>query len=83
MLTYLRNNPSESVQIIGHADEIGKATYNTKLALQRANNVKNILIKAGIAEGRMTTISAGEDAYVDPASFGARKLVRRVTFKVK
>ncbi|MBS4039006.1 MAG: OmpA family protein [Flavobacteriales bacterium] len=83
ILTYLRNNPSESVQIIGHADEIGKTTYNNKLALQRANNVKNILVKAGIAEGRMTTISAGEDTSVDPASSGARKLVRRVTFKVK
>lgn len=83
ILTYLRNNPSETVQIIGHADEIGKTTYNNKLALQRANNVKNILVKAGIAEGRMTTISAGEDTSVDPASSGARKLVRRVTFKVK
>jgi OOP family OmpA-OmpF porin len=83
ILTYLRNNPSETVQIIGHADEIGKTTYNNKLALQRAKNVKNILAKAGIAEGRMSTISAGEDTSVDPSSAGARKLVRRVTFKVK
>lgn len=82
ILTYLRNNPNESVQIIGHADEIGKDTYNNKLALQRANNVKNILVKAGIAEGRLTTSSAGEDTSVDVSSTGARKLVRRVTFKV-
>lgn len=83
ILTYLRNNPSASVDIIGNADEIGRSAYNDKLANSRATNVKNILEKAGIASNRLNVISAGEDTSVDKNSAGARKLVRRVTFKIK
>jgi OOP family OmpA-OmpF porin len=39
ILTYLRNNPSASVDIIGHADELGSA-YNDKLSNARAAKVK-------------------------------------------
>ena len=83
MLTYLRNNPDASIEIIGNADEIGKSPYNEKLATQRANSVKDILIKAGIKADRLNVVSKGEDASVDKDSAGARKLVRRVTFRVK
>ncbi|RAR48476.1 OmpA family protein [Flavobacterium lacus] len=81
--TYLLNNPSASVDIIGFADEIGNTPYNNKLANDRATNVKNILMKAGITAERLNVISKGEDTSVDKDSAGARKLVRRVTFKVK
>jgi OOP family OmpA-OmpF porin len=81
--TYLLNNPTATVDIIGYADEIGNTPYNNKLANDRATNVKNILVKAGIASERLNVISQGEDKSVDKDSAGARKLVRRVTFKVK
>ncbi|MBN8567752.1 MAG: OmpA family protein [Flavobacteriales bacterium] len=81
--TYLLNNPESTVDIIGHADEIGKTPYNDKLANDRANNVKEILVKAGIDPKRLNVVSQGEDASVDKDSAGARRLVRRVTFKVK
>jgi len=83
ILTYLRNNPTATVDIIGHADEIGKNPYNDKLAATRANSVKEILLKAGITEDRLNVVSEGEDTSVDKDSAGARRLVRRVTFKVK
>lgn len=83
ILTYLRNNPTATVEIIGHADEIGKNPYNDKLAATRANSVKEILLKAGITEDRLNVVSEGEDTSVDKDSAGARRLVRRVTFKVK
>jgi OOP family OmpA-OmpF porin len=83
ILTYLRNNPSASVEIYGSADEAGKSEYNDKLALARANNVKNTLVKAGIDASRLSVISKGEDTSVDPSSKEAKNLVRRVTFKVK
>ena len=83
ILTYLRNNPSASVDIIGHADELGRTAYNDKLSNARANSVKNILVKANIAASRLNIVPAGEDNSVDKNSDGARKLVRRVTFKVK
>ncbi|MFV8342442.1 OmpA family protein [Flavobacterium sp. XS2P39] len=83
ILTYLRNNPSASVDIIGHADELGRSAYNDKLSNARANNVKNILVKANIDASRLNVIAAGEDTSVDKDSDGARKLVRKVTFRVK
>lgn len=83
ILTYLRNNPSSSVDIFGHADELGKTEYNDKLAIARANKIKDILVKSKIDASRVNVISAGEDTSVDKASDGARKLVRKVTFMVK
>lgn len=83
ILTYLRNNPAASVDIIGHADEIGKSPYNDKLSAARATSVKEVLMKAGIDESRLNVVPQGEDTSVDKGSAGARKLVRRVTFRVK
>ena len=83
ILTYLRNNPTASVDIIGHADELGRSAYNDKLSNARANNVKNILVKANIDASRLNVIAAGEDTSVEKDSDGARKLVRKVTFRVK
>ncbi|MFV5690918.1 OmpA family protein [Flavobacterium sp. LT1R49] len=83
ILTYLRNNPSASVDITGHADELGRSAYNDKLSNARAANVKNTLVKAKVDASRLNVIAAGEDTSVDKASENARKLVRRVTFIVK
>ncbi len=83
MLTYLRNNPSATIDIVGHADEIGRSAYNDKLSNARAKNVKNTLVKANIDASRLNVIAAGEDTSVDKDSENARRLVRRVTFRVK
>jgi OOP family OmpA-OmpF porin len=83
ILTYLRNNPTASVDIIGHADELGKSEYNDKLSQARANNLKKILMKANIDAKRLNVIAAGEDTSVAKDSEGARKLVRKVTFIIK
>jgi len=83
MLTYLRNNPTASIDIVGHADEIGRSAYNDKLSNARAANVKNTLVKANIDASRLNVIAAGEDTSVDIDSENARRLVRRVTFRVK
>ena len=82
VLNYLRNNPSATVEIKGYADEIGNASYNEKLADDRANSVKNILLKAKIASERINVVSGAVDGSVDKDSALARKLVRRVTFKI-
>jgi OOP family OmpA-OmpF porin len=63
-LTYLRNNPSASVDI-GHADELGRSEYNDKLSTARANSVKETLIKANISASRLNVIAAGEDSSVE------------------
>jgi OOP family OmpA-OmpF porin len=83
ILTYLRNNPGSTVDVFGHADTIGKSESNNILSDKRATNVKEILTKAGIDPSRVNVIASGEDSSVDENSEGARRLVRRVTFKVK
>ena len=83
VLNYLRNNPSATVEIKGFSDEIGRSSFNDKLAMSRSERVKNIFKNAGIDSSRITILSAGEDASVDKKSDYARKLVRRVTFTMK
>lgn len=81
--TYLKNNPKATVEVYGHADEIGSTEKNKALAKARAEAVKTILVKSGIEANRINVVPVGEDSSVDKDSDGARKLVRRVTFKVK
>lgn len=81
--TYLKNSPNAKIDIYGHADEIGSTAKNNTLSQGRAEAVKAILIKAGIDGSRLNVIPVGEDTSVDVESEGARKLVRRVTFKIK
>ncbi|QBZ98439.1 OmpA family protein [Flavobacterium sangjuense] len=83
ILNYLKNNPSKTVDITGYADEIGNTEYNNKLASDRAQNVKAILVKAGISESRLNILSNGEDDSVDKKSEYARRLVRKTVFKIK
>jgi outer membrane protein OmpA-like peptidoglycan-associated protein len=83
ILTYLRENSGASVDIIGHASELGKSSYNDKLSNERAANVKKILMKANIDASRLNVIAAGEDTSVEKDSEAARKLVRKVTFRIK
>jgi outer membrane protein OmpA-like peptidoglycan-associated protein len=83
ILTYLRSNPSASVEIAGYADELGRTAYNNKLSAARANTIKNILVKSNIDASRVNVISGGEDTSVDKTSAGARKLVRKVVFSIK
>ena len=82
MLTFLRNHPNTIIDIVGHADEIGNTTNNNALAKQRAESIKKVLVKAGIDPSRLNVISQGEDKSVAPDSPEARRLVRKVTFRV-
>ncbi|MFN3755104.1 OmpA family protein [Flavobacterium sp.] len=82
VLNYLRNNPTASVEISGYADEVGNSAKNEKLAATRAENVKAILVKAGINPSRLSAKGAGIDSSVDKNSEYARRLVRKAVFKI-
>jgi OmpA-OmpF porin, OOP family len=83
LIKYLKENPSASADVVGYADEIGDSAYNNDLSQRRANNVKKILVDAGIDGSRLNIIGNGEDASVSKDSKYARQTVRRVTFKLK
>ncbi len=57
----LVNYPNSNVQIIGHTDSDGDATYNQGLSERRANAVADILQANGVSYSRITTIGQGEN----------------------
>jgi peptidoglycan-associated lipoprotein len=62
----LSNHPSLRIQIEGHCDERGSNEYNLALGERRAMGAKLYLIKLGVQENRLSTISYGEERPVDP-----------------
>jgi peptidoglycan-associated lipoprotein len=58
---YLRDHSDVRVLIEGHCDERGSSVYNLALGDRRANSAKAYLIRAGVAESRLATISYGKE----------------------
>ena len=83
LIRYLLDNPSASADVIGYADEVGDNAYNQDLSNRRAQNVKQILVDAGIDGSRLNIVANGEDTKTGQASAQARRVVRRVTFVLK
>ncbi|WP_430612968.1 OmpA family protein [Flavobacterium sp. JP2137] len=84
IVTYLRSNPSASIEVIGYADAVGgNSNYNKQLSEKRATAVKNILEKSGIAASKISVTGNGVDNSVEKSSDKAREIARRVIFKVK
>ena len=65
---WLRENPSVSVVVEGHADERGTREYNLALGERRANAVKDYLMTYGISSNRISVISYGKERPVDSGS---------------
>ena len=58
---YLREHSGVRVLVEGHCDDRGSSEYNLALGDRRANSAKNYLVRSGVAESRITTISYGEE----------------------
>lgn len=65
---WLKQYPSVSLTVEGHADERGTREYNLALGERRATAVRNYLIANGVDAGRIQTISYGKER---PAVMGA------------
>jgi outer membrane protein OmpA-like peptidoglycan-associated protein len=52
---------SAKITITGHTDYTGPAAYNYHLGLQRAERIKRLLVKRGIAAERIIVLSKGEE----------------------
>ncbi len=82
-LRILGENPHMKIEIQGYTDNIGSASYNQKISLERANTVKRYLTINGIAPSRIKTIGYGEkDPIGDNNTAVGRALNRRIEFKV-
>ncbi|MCF6251409.1 MAG: OmpA family protein [Methylococcaceae bacterium] len=78
----LKLNPGLTVEIQGHTDSKGSATYNQNLSERRAVSVKQLLVNNGIAATRLTTRGFGEAKPVASNDTEAgRAHNRRVVYK--
>jgi peptidoglycan-associated lipoprotein len=62
----LMKSTAVKVQIEGHCDERGTAEYNLALGERRANSTKKYLVSLGVPPDRLSTISYGKEAPLDP-----------------
>lgn len=57
----LNRYPDTTVEVIGHTDNTGDASYNQRLSQDRASAVASVLIGAGVPRGRVVSYGRGED----------------------
>ncbi|MGB7262635.1 MAG: OmpA family protein [Albidovulum sp.] len=53
--------PNTRIEVVGHTDSDGSASYNVDLSQQRANAVAAVLRNAGVSGGRIRAYGVGED----------------------
>ena len=58
---WLKTNSGARVEIEGHCDERGTNEYNLALGAKRAQSAREYLTSLGVAPGRLSTISYGEE----------------------
>ena len=82
MAASLKAWPEVRVEVGGHTDSSGPAELNRNLSQQRAESVRQYLIDAGVAPGRITAVGYGEDRPIaDNSTAEGRAANRRVELK--
>lgn len=57
----LGDNPTYTVDVIGHTDDVGAAGSNVTLSWRREEMVRRFMVESGIALNRFSFIGLGED----------------------
>ncbi|MFP1642905.1 OmpA family protein [Pontitalea aquivivens] len=80
----LNRYPNTTVNVIGHTDNTGAASYNQRLSQDRAHSVANVLISAGVPRQRIVAIGRGEDQPIaSNLTVEGRAQNRRVEFVIR
>lgn len=81
--TLLAETPALRLEISGHTDNVGNASYNKDLSQRRAKSVVDYLVGKGISKDRLTFAGYGDTQPVAPNTSKAnRQQNRRTEFKV-
>ncbi len=56
---FMKQYPEKKLQIEGHTDSTGRASFNLRLSEERANSVRNVLLVEGVLDHRIETIGYG------------------------
>ena len=79
----MKENGQMKIEISGHTDKTGSEPINLKLSADRAKAVKDLLVKKGIEDARMTYKGFGSSQPIgDNATAPGRAKNRRVEFKI-
>ena len=76
---FLKRNPDLKVELAGHTDDVGSASYNLKLSTERAQSVMQALVANGIAESRLTAKGYGAAKPILPNDTDEHRAVNRRT----
>ncbi|MFM7672046.1 MAG: OmpA family protein, partial [Bacteroidota bacterium] len=68
----LISNPSNSIEITSHTDDVGSVENNLILSKDRAENVSNYLIKLGVKASQLQVKGIGESKPLEPNSINGR-----------
>jgi outer membrane protein OmpA-like peptidoglycan-associated protein len=75
----LARTDTRRIVIVGHTDYQGHCQFNDALALERAESVRRELLRAGVPDAKIATLSLGERRPLDFADTDtAKQLNRRV-----
>jgi OOP family OmpA-OmpF porin len=79
----LQDYPDVNIEISGHTDNKGGASYNLTLSQRRADSVRMYLVSRGIASSRLTSIGFGKDRPIaDNKTATGRATNRRTEFRL-
>ncbi|NGX15299.1 OmpA family protein [Wenzhouxiangella sp. XN24] len=82
-VSILERYPDVRVEIAGHTDSVGNATYNMNLSERRAQSVVDFLVDRGIDRDRMTARGYGQNEPIaDNATEAGRAMNRRVELRI-
>ncbi|MFV0484573.1 MAG: OmpA family protein [Bacteroidales bacterium] len=84
LVSYLKANTDATVELDGHACDLGTISYNDGLSKRRADAVKNYLISKGVSASQIDVKWFGESKPAYPNTSEANRAKnRRVEFKNK
>jgi OOP family OmpA-OmpF porin len=83
IINVMNEKGTMEIEIAGHADATGPASYNLQLSEKRARSIVDYLLGKGIAENRIAVVFYGETKPLAPnSSVDRRRRNRRVEFKI-
>ncbi len=82
-LKVLQDYPDVNLEISGHTDSKGKASYNLNLSQRRADSVKLYFVSRGVASSRLNSVGFGKDRPIaDNSTASGRATNRRTEFRL-
>ncbi len=80
----LKDYPNSTVEVVGHTDNVGSASYNLGLSRRRAAAVAAVLFENGISPSRVVAIGRGDDQPVaSNLTAEGRQMNRRVEIYIR